>query len=91
MLNGFPSDDFDHDMAVSSLPDHPDVWTDGALFLIGLLVFPLQVLGFLLTRLSISGEVVGGVMLMVFVLILILLLRGFCSVPGPLQSVAEMW
>ena len=21
-----PSDAFDHDMAVSSLPDHPDVW-----------------------------------------------------------------
>ena len=28
-----PSDDFDHDMAVSSLPDHPDVWTDGSLVL----------------------------------------------------------
>ena len=27
------SDDFDHDMAVSSLPDHPDVWTDGSLVL----------------------------------------------------------
>ena len=28
-----PSDDFYHDMAVSSLPDHPDVWTDGSLVL----------------------------------------------------------
>ena len=28
-----PSDDFDHDVAVSSLPDHPDVWTDGSLVL----------------------------------------------------------
>ena len=28
-----PSDDFDHDMAVSSLPDHLDVWTDGSLVL----------------------------------------------------------
>ena len=28
-----PSDDFDHDMAVSSLLDHPDVWTDGSLVL----------------------------------------------------------
>ena len=28
-----PSDDFDHDMAASSLPDHPDVWTDGSLVL----------------------------------------------------------
>ena len=23
----------DHDMAASSLPDHPDVWTDGSLVL----------------------------------------------------------
>ena len=88
------SDDFDHDRAASSLPDHPDVWTDGSLFLIILLVFPLLVLGFLLTRLSIFGEVVGGVMLMVSVLILALrAVGGFSSVPGPLQSVqrAEMW
>ena len=28
-----PSDDFDHDRAASSLPDHPDVWTDGSLVL----------------------------------------------------------
>ena len=41
-----------------------------ALSLIGLLVFLLQVLGFLLTSLSIVGEVVGGVMLTVLVLIL---------------------
>ena len=27
------SDDFDHDMAPSSLSDHPDVWTDGSLVL----------------------------------------------------------
>ena len=53
-----PSDEFDHDSAASSLPDHPNVWT--------------QVLGFLLIKLSISGGVVGGVMLMVFVLILTL-------------------
>ena len=29
-----PSDDFDHCMAVSSLPDNPDVWTDGSLVLV---------------------------------------------------------
>ena len=28
-----PSADFDHDMAVSSLPDHANVWTDGSLVL----------------------------------------------------------
>ena len=38
-----------------------------ALFLIDLLVFPLQVLGSLLTSLRTAGVVVGGVMLMVFV------------------------
>ena len=26
-----PSDEFDHDRAVSSLPDRPAVWTDGSL------------------------------------------------------------
>ena len=28
-----PSDDFHHDLAVSLLPDQPDVWTDGSLVL----------------------------------------------------------
>ena len=31
-----PSDDFDHDMAASSLSDHPDVWTDGSSVLHGI-------------------------------------------------------
>ena len=63
-------------------------------FLIVLLVFLLQVLGFLLIRLGVSGEVVCGVMLMMFVLDLDhRCCRGFLSVPGPLQSVqrAELW
>ena len=46
-------------------------------FLIVSLVFLLLALGFLLTRLNVSGMVVGGVMLMVFVLFLILRLAGF--------------
>ena len=33
-----PSDDFDHDMAASSLSDHPDVWTDGRVLLVFLLL-----------------------------------------------------
>ena len=57
------SDEFDHDSAASSLPDHPDVWTEGSLVLDHL------------TGVSSSGSnlnisVVGGVMLMVFFLIL---------------------
>ena len=71
-----PSDEFDHDTAVSSLPDHPDVWTDGSLVLDRLTGVLLQVLGSLLTSLSISGGVIGGVMLMIFVLILMLRLVG---------------
>ena len=47
-----------------------------ALSLIGLLVFLLQVLGFFVTSQSIAGEVVGGVMLTVLVLILLLRLVG---------------
>ena len=66
-----------------------------ALFLIILLMFPLQVLGFFGHQdLNISGGIVGGVMLMVFNLILTrCIVRVFCSVPGPLQPVqrAEMW
>ena len=89
-----PSDEFDHYRAVSSLPDHPYVWTDGS---------------FVLDRLSgvsSSGSVffahqsehcwsgrrwghVDGVRAVGKVSSC----RGFCSVPAPLQFVqrAEMW
>ena len=67
-----PCDEFDHDRAASSLPDHPDVWTEAVWLLITLLVFPLLDLGFFLISLSIFGEVIGGVMLIMFVLILTL-------------------
>ena len=89
-----PSDVFDHDMAASSLSDHPDVWTDGSLVLDHLTGVSSSGSGFFAHRLNISGGIVGGVMLMVFVLILTLRAVGvFCSFPGPLQSVqrAEMW
>ena len=57
------------------------------------LVSLLQVLGSLLTNLRIAGVDVGGVMLIMFGLMEVHSCRGFCSVPGPLQSVqrAEMW
>ena len=41
-----PSGDFDHDRAASSLPDHLMFGQMAVWFLIDLLVFPLQVLGF---------------------------------------------
>ena len=71
-----PSDEFDRGIAVSSLLDHLMSGQMAALFLIGILVFPLQVLVFLLTSLSISGGVVGGVTLRMFVLVLMFRLVG---------------
>ena len=66
------SDEFDRDRAASSLPDHPDVWTDGSLVLDRLTGVSSSGSGFLLIKLSIFGGIVSGVMLMVFALILTL-------------------
>ena len=63
-------------------------------FLIGLLVFPLLAPVSLLIMLSVFGGVVGGVMLMVFTLVLIgRLVWVSPQFPGPLQTIqrAEMW
>ena len=89
-----PCDGFDHDSAASSSPDHPDVWTDGSLVLDHLTGVSSSGSGFFAhqpehfwrghrwghvdhVRLDPDLECC----------------RGFCSVPGPLQSVqkAEMW
>ena len=76
------SSEFDAVGAASLMPDHPNVWTDGSLVWIKSLVSLLLVLGSSLICLVIAGMVVGGVMLIRFVLI----------VPFRLQSVqgAEM-
>ena len=86
---------FDADRSCSS-----DAWS---IRMSGLMVvlFGIRSLGYLLLVLvslpisqRIVGVVVGGVMLIVFVLrVMIQSCRGFCSVPGPFQSVqrAEMW
>ena len=66
------SDCYDEVEVASSLPDHPNSGLMVASSLIRSPVFLLLELGSLLTSLSLSGGVVGGVMLMVFVLILIL-------------------
>ena len=94
LLEWGPSDEFDHDRAASSLPDHPDVWTDGSLFLDQLTgvsssgsgFFAHQAEHFWIDR---RWGHVDGVRFNPD----IASCRGFCSVPGPLQSVqrAEMW
>ena len=89
-----PSGDFDREMAASSLPDHPDVWTDGSLVLDHLTNVSSSGSGFFayqeehFWRHRRWGHV-DGVRLDPD----LACCRGFCSVPGPLQSVqrAEMW
>ena len=88
------SDEFDHDSAASSLPDHPDDWTDGSLVLDHLTGVSASGSGFLAHQADhfwrgcrwcqvddVRSDLDHGCC------------RGFCSVPGPLQSVqrAELW
>ena len=87
-------DEFDHDSAASSLPDHPNIWTDGSVVLDHLTGVSSSGSGFFahqpehFWRGRRWGHV-DGVRLDPG----IACCRGFCSVPGPLQSVqrAEMW
>ena len=88
-----PSDDIDHDMAASSLPDHPTVWTDGSLVLDPVTGVSSSGFGFFAHQSENCwsglrwGHVDG-----IRVDHDASSCRGFCSVPGPLQSVqrAEM-
>ena len=88
------SDDFDHDMAVSSLPDHLDVWSEGSLVLDRLTGVSSPGSGFFthqaehFWRSRRWGHVDG-----VRIDPNIASCRGFCPVPGSFQSVqrAEMW
>ena len=76
-----PPDGYDLVAVASSVPDHPDVWTDGSvLSLIKLLAFLLLVLVSLLTM-PLFGMFVVGVRLIPSVLGIMLLLVGFllCS------------
>ena len=84
-----PSDDFDHGLAVSLLPDHPNVWSDGSLVLDLVTGVSSSGAGFFaywcdrrrghVDHFRPEGDVQSC--------------RGFCSVPGLVQSVqrAEMW
>ena len=88
------SDEFDHDSAASSMPDHPDVWTDGSLVLAHLTGVSSSGSGFFahqaehIWRGCRWGHVDG-----LHPDLDQACCRGFCSVPGPLQSVqrAELW
>ena len=90
---GLP-DEFDHDRAASSLPDHPDVWTDGSLVLYHLTGISSSGSGFFAHQAEHFwrgcrwGHVDDVRSDLDHVCC-----RGFCSVPGPFQSVqrAEMW
>ena len=88
------SDEFEHARVASSLPDHPAVWTDGGLVLDQVTGVSSSGYGFFahqsvnlwdnrlwghVDHVRPEGDVQSC--------------RGFCAVPGPLQSVerAEMW
>ena len=89
-----PSGDFDPDDAAASLTDHPDVWTDGSLVLDQVTGVSSSGSGFFAHqdercwRGCRWGHVDG-----VYPGLDRAFCRGFCSVPGPLQTVqrAEMW
>ena len=78
------SDEFDEAEAVSSMPDHPNVWTDGSLVLDRLTGVSSSGSGFFAHQFErcwsgrrwghVGGVRPGGA---------ILSCKGFCSVPGP--------
>ena len=86
---GLP-DEFDHDSAASSLPDHPDVWTDGSLVLDHLTGVSSSGSGFYAHQAEHFwrgcrwGHVDG-----IRPDLDQVCCRGLCSVPGPLQSCSE--
>ena len=85
---------FDHDMAVSSLPDHPDVWTDGSLVLDRLTGVSSLGSGFFAHQSEHFWRSRGwGHVDDVRIDPNVTSCRVFCSFPGLLQSVqrAEMW
>ena len=55
-----PCDEFDHDRAVSSLPDHPTIWTDGSLVLDRLTGVSSSGSGFFAHQTEHCWRVVGG-------------------------------
>ena len=92
LVEWVPSEESSVAGAASSVPDHSTVWTDGSLVLDRFTGVSSSGAGFFAHQSA--GVVVGGVMLIMYGLMVVFsLVRGFVSVPGPLQSVqrAEMW
>ena len=87
-------DGFDHDVAASSLSDHPDVWTDGSSVLDRVTGISASGAGFFADYSEhFWRDRRWGHVDSVLVDRSLACCRGFCSVPGPLQTVqrAEMW
>ena len=84
-----PPDGYDEVQVASSLPDHPNVWTDGSLVLDQVTGVSLPpVLGSFLVLLRIAGVAIGGGILMMFVLMVFSVLVGFllCSWTSTVRS-----
>ena len=89
-----PPDDFDPSAASRLVPDHPNVWTDGSLVLDKVAGISSSGAGFFAHQSDHNWSArTWGQVDRLHSVDVSLSCRGFCSVPGPLQSVqrAEMW
>ena len=79
-----PSDEFDEAGAASSMPDHPNVWTDGSLALDQVTGVSSSGAGFFARQ---SEDCWSGVMLIMFgLMVKVQSCRGFCSWASPVCS-----
>ena len=77
-----PPDEFDGVEAASLIPDHPNVWTDGSLVLDQFTGVSSSGAVFLLTSQIATGEIGGGVMLIVFALKVLFFFLAGVSAPS---------
>ena len=86
-------DGFDADEVSARMPDAAKVWSDGSLVLASVTGVSAAGAGMFAHQSELCWSVAGGVMLIAFSPIMWLILVGFLSVPGPLQTVqrAELW
>ena len=89
-----PPDGFDRSAVSCMVPDHPNVWTDGSLVLDKVAGISSSGAGFFAHQAALSWDVrTWGQVDRLRSIGEFPTCRGFCSVPGPYQSVqrAEMW